>query len=85
MIEFFEKIVDLFLLPLEFLNNAAAALNNFHFDETILYDYLGYMHFAMGTPLYIIFSSVLLIGIGASLWSFIIKAVNWILEMIPGA
>lgn len=85
MIEFFEKIGALFLLPLEFLNNAAKALNDYQFEELILYDFLGYMHFAMGTPLYMLFSSVVLIGVGASLWSFIVKAVNWLIDMIPGA
>lgn len=85
MVEFFEKLIAILYMPLQFLSDAAKALNDYQFDDSLLYDYLGYMHYAMGTPLFMLFSSVALIFIGASLWSFIIKAINWIVEMIPGA
>jgi len=83
MAEFFQKIIDILVMPLTFLSNAADALNSYQFDESLLFDYLGYMHYAMGTPLYMLFSTVALIFIGASLWSFIVKAVAWIMEIIP--
>lgn len=84
MVEFFEKVIRILTMPLEVMSDGADALNAYQFDESLLYDYLGYMHYAMGPALYGTFSAVALIFIAASLWSFIVKAVNWILEMVPG-
>lgn len=83
ILEFFEMVYDLFVLPFEMLESATVALDSFEFSTTLLYQYLGYMHFAMGDALYIAFSSVALVMIGASLWSFILKGIDFLKSVLP--
>ena len=91
MVEFFTEIFDtlvnfisqLINLPYELLYQATESLNSIEFDQTLLFNYLGYMRFAMGDTLYFMFSTVALIFIGASLWSFTLKGINFIKELLP--
>lgn len=83
MDNFFSKLLEILTLPPQMMAQAAESLNAFTYNETLLYDYLGYMHNAMGTPLYTLFSTFAVIGIGAMLWSMIVKAVAWFMEIAP--
>lgn len=81
--EFFEMLSRIFLYPPAILDKAADALFAYQFEDLLLVDYLGYMHYAMGTPLFILFSTAALIGIAVALWSVIVKAIALIMEIIP--
>ena len=83
MDEFLLKVLEILTLPVTVMENATASLNAIEFDQTLLSDYLGYMHYFMGDTLYMMFSSLALIFGGASLWSFIVKGLNWLLDLIP--
>lgn len=83
MIEFLDTINDILTMPERILRQATQALNDIQFDQTLLYEYMGYMHYAMGTPLYMGFASLALIMVGVALFTIIIKTVNWIMGMLP--
>lgn len=82
MIEFFQHLIDIISLVPVTLSKATKALNDYNFDESLLTDYLGYLRYAMGSPLYILFSSISLIGIGAMLWQMVVKTVSWIMQIV---
>ena len=83
MMDFLREITQVLTIGVETISEAAEALKDYEFKASIVGQYLGHMHYAMGTPLYMMFTTAALIGIGASLWSFIIKGVNWLLDLLP--
>ena len=83
ILDFFKMVFDLFTLPSAMLQQATDALNGVDFDKTLPAQYLGYMHFAMGNVLYSGFTGVALIMVGASLWSFILKGIDFLKSVIP--
>lgn len=83
ILEFFKMVYDLFVLPFEIMNSATNTLNGIEFSTTLAYQYLGYMHFAMGTVLYAGFTGVALVMVGASLWSFILKGIDFLKSVLP--
>lgn len=78
-----EILAKIFLYPPAILQKAADALNGYVWDKTLLNDYLGYMAYAMGSPMFQLFAAFALIAIAAALWSIIMKAAALVMEIIP--
>jgi hypothetical protein len=85
MSEFFTMITKILMYPPFILTKGADALNAYNFDKTLLSEYLSYFHYAVGTPIFILFTSLALIAIAISIWSLVVKAIALIMEIIPFA
>lgn len=83
MAELLEMLAYYLSLPVMIMSNATDSLNAIEFDKSFAAEYLGYIKYAMGDTLFMMYSSVALIFGGASLWSFTLKGINFIKELLP--
>lgn len=78
MIDFFKSIVELITNLVTTISGTADRIDEITFEGSVFVDYLGYAKYAMGAPLYTLFTSIILIAIGVSLWSYLVKGVMYI-------
>jgi hypothetical protein len=83
MIDIVKEIFDTVAATVETLNTTCENINSIDFEDSELMTWLGYAHYAMGTPLYVLFTTVTLIGVGVSLWSFMLKGISYIRNLLP--
>lgn len=83
MIEFFQNIVDIISNIINILADTATNIDSITFDSTAFADWLGYARYAMGDPLYILFTTTILISIGVTLWTYLLKGIEMIKSLLP--
>lgn len=81
--EFLYRLVQLLWLSIEAIQNTTKELDKITFTDTTMKDYLGYARYAMGTPLYTLFSSVILIAVGVTLWTYMLKGIGYLKNLLP--
>lgn len=81
MIEILDQLIDTISATIDTLNNTCARIDSIEFDDSSFSLYLGYAHYALGTPLYVLFTTVVLISLGVSLWSLILRFVMFLRQM----
>ncbi|MEG6614125.1 hypothetical protein V6C42_14860 [Pseudoclostridium thermosuccinogenes] len=85
-------ISDVWQKILEIVNGVGSTMDELvtrldavQFDEDfIITTWLGTIHYILGTPLYLMFTTLLLIGSGFVLWKLIKIVINAISSLIPG-
>lgn len=84
MIEFFAEVLQLFEDMIVTLVETTSRIDALEFagGEQVLH-YLGYMKYIMGAPLYTIFTSIILISIGVAMYTYLIKGIGYIKNLIP--
>lgn len=80
--DFLSSILNMFTNALETLILTADRIDSITFDNSIPSQYLGYARFVLGDTFYILFTSVVLIALGITLWSIVVKGVNYIRGII---
>lgn len=83
MIDFFQNIVDIITNVISIIANTADNIDTIKFNSTAFADWLGYARYAMGDPLYIMFTTTILISIGVTLWTYLLKGVEMIKSLLP--
>lgn len=81
VIDFFNQAIEFINTPGQYLGDAAKALKDFRHDDNILVEYLGYIHYGMGTPLYLIFASAALIGIAVNMFTIVTNVISKIMQI----
>ncbi|NLK93376.1 MAG: hypothetical protein GX273_09695 [Bacteroidales bacterium] len=84
--------MDIWNKILEIVNQVGTTLDSLinHLDnvqftsDTIITKWLATIHYIAGTPIYIMFTTLLLIGAGFILWKLIKIVINAISAVIPG-
>lgn len=71
---FFEEIVVV-------LDQTTSLLNGIHFENSIIAHYLGYVRTVFGAPLWMLFTTVLLVPIGVSIWIYSLKGIDLVKRM----
>lgn len=82
MIEILDQLIDTISATIETLNNTCVRIDSIEFEDSLFSVYLGYAHYALGTPLYVLFTTVVLISLGVSLWSFILRFIMFLRQML---
>lgn len=83
MIGFLASIVQLINQTIDIIINTTDRIDEITFDNTAFAEWLGYARYAMGDPLYILFTSVILISIGVTLWTYLLKGISYIRSILP--
>jgi hypothetical protein len=78
LIEFIQKVIDLLVAVSGVINNTADMLNEVEFIGGIFHEYLGYIRFVFGAPLWIMFTTVLLIPLGVTVYIYTLKGIGYI-------
>lgn len=83
MIDIVKEIFDTVQATVETLTTTCRRIESIDFEDSSILTWLGYAHYAMGTPLYVLFTTVVLIGLGVSLWSFMLKGIMYLRSLLP--
>jgi hypothetical protein len=83
LIGFLASIVALIKETISVIVNTTDRIDAIKFDNTAFAEWLGYARYAMGDPLYILFTSVILISIGVTLWTYLLKGIGYIKTILP--
>jgi hypothetical protein len=83
MFDIVKEIYDLISGTIETFNTTCERIESISFEDSEIYTWLGYAHYVMGSPLYELFTSVMLIGVGVSLWTFLLKGIGYIKNLLP--
>lgn len=83
MIEFFQEIGLLINGTTQVLCETCERIDSITFQDNFFTQYLGYTHYVLGTPLFTLLTSVILIGIGISIWTYLLKGIDYIRNLIP--
>lgn len=83
-VEFLYRILELLGLAIGVINDTAARLDSIDFNNDFVFvHYLGYAKYVMGTPLYTLFTTVILIAIGVTLWTYLLKGIGYLKHLLP--
>jgi hypothetical protein len=83
MLEFLSNIVSLIKGIIDTIVNTSDRIDSIKFDNTEFANWLGYARYAMGDSLYILFTTTVLISIGATIWGYITKGIAAIRGLLP--
>lgn len=81
VVDFFNNAIEFINKPGVYLADAADSLNEFSASDNILVDYFGYIHYGMGTPLYMAFCAFALIGIAVNMFNIVTNVIRRFLEI----
>lgn len=82
MIDFFKNLIELLTNIIGVLGDTANRIDEVTFDDSLFKQYLGYAKYVMGTSLFTVFTSSVLIAIGVSMWTYLIKGVFYIRSLL---
>jgi hypothetical protein len=83
MLEILNEIYELVTGTIETLTTTCQRIESISFEDSGIYTWLGYAHYVMGSPLYELFTSVMLIGVGVTLWTYLLKGIGYIKNLLP--
>lgn len=83
MTEFFQNIVTIIQTVIQTIADTAKNIDGIKFEGTAFSDWLGYARYGMGSPLYTLFTVVILISIGISIWTFLLKGISYLKSILP--
>ncbi len=83
MIEFLQSIVQLISDFITYVSQTADNIDSIKFESTAFADWLGYARYCMGDPLYILFTTVIEISIGVTMWTYLLKGISYIKALLP--
>lgn len=85
IIDIWNKLMEIVNQVGSTLDNLVIQLDNVQFTEDIIISkWLGTIHYIVGTPLYIMITTLILIGAGFILWKLIKIVINAVSSLIPG-
>ena len=82
-LQIIDNIVQLISDVIEIITTTATNIDSITFTNTVFHEYLGYAKYAMGSTLYGLFTTVILISIGVTLWSYLLKGIGMIKNLLP--
>jgi hypothetical protein len=83
VIGFFQDIVTLIWNLIDTLVSTSIRIDSIRFDNTEFAHWMGYARYAMGDTLYVLFTTTILISIGASMWSYLLKGIAMLKGLLP--
>ena len=83
MIDFLKDAVDLINTSSDVMADTCSRIDSITFEGLTINKWLGYAHYVMGTPLYMLFSTVVLISLGLMLWKWTIRGITMLFELLP--
>lgn len=81
--EFFEKLFDILSNIALAMQSTITYLDAVDFRQSYIFDYLGYVRYFLGDLNFVTLTSIFIIAVGVSLWSFSLKAIGFIKELLP--
>lgn len=78
MIDFFTSLFTTLNSFFDAISQTADNIDAITFSDSIFTEYLGYAKYAMGSPLYTLFTSILLIAVGFAIWNYLLKGIYFI-------
>jgi hypothetical protein len=82
-LEFLERLFNLLVSVGESIDETSRQLYSIDFQNNIFTEYMGYFRYVVGDTNYILFTTVLLIAIGISLWKYVIQGFSYIKSFLP--
>ena len=83
VLEIISRIYTVISEVMEAICNTADTINSVDFGNTLFAKYMGYFHYVVGSPNYEIFTTLVLIGAGISLFGFILKGIGLLKNLLP--
>lgn len=80
---FFTAIVSLLTDIIDIVNQTVQLLNGVDFKGSIVAEYLGYIRYIFGPTLWFMFTTVLLIPLGVTIWIYCLKGIGYLKEVLP--
>lgn len=83
--EFLSTIVSFFQELLVIIQQTTDLLNGVNFSESVIAKYLGYPRYVMGAPLWTLFTTVLLIPLGVTIWIYSLKGIDLLKKLFSNS
>lgn len=83
IIKMFDKFFEIMGNVSILMSDTVKYLDAVQFDDSDIFDYLGYVRYFMGDLNYAAFTSLILIGLGLSVWSYSLRAIGFIKDSLP--
>lgn len=83
IIEFFKNLWDIVTAVVETIVLTAERIDSITFEDNGLTRYLGYARYVMGDLLYGLFTTSVLIALGLSLWTLVMKGIGLLRNFLP--
>lgn len=81
--DFFKELGNIVSSMVTSMGDAVDYLDAVEFKDSGLFQFLGYFHYVMGSANYFAFTSVMLIGLGVTLWTYTLKGIDLIRSLLP--
>lgn len=84
LIEIAQYILQLITDLIDIITGTAERIDSITFQEgNIILQYLGYAKYVMTTPLYTMFTTVILISVGVTVWTYLLKGLGYLKNVLP--
>jgi hypothetical protein len=83
LIEFFQNVVALVGSVITILIDTASNIDSINFETSVFNDYFGYARYCMGETLYMLLTTVVLIAVGVTIWSYLLKGIGMLKNLLP--
>lgn len=84
LIEFAKQLYELVVSLLQIISSTADRLDSITFEDgSMILNYLGYAKYVMTTPLYSLFTSIVLISLGVTVWTYLLKGLGYLKNILP--
>lgn len=80
--QFWLAILNILFQILNVLTSTTQMLNDIRFHDSPIEEYLGYVRYVLGSPLYTMFMSVIIISIGVTVYKTFLKGVFLVKELL---
>lgn len=81
--DFFTEIVNILTNVTDAINDTADYLDDIDFSNTWIFEFMGYARYVLGDVNYVMLTMICIIAIGLSVWSFLLRAVGWLKNLLP--
>lgn len=82
MIDFLDQVLYIISRATSAINETTVAIDSVDFDSSIATDYYGYFHWVVGTTNYTLFTTLLLVSAGLTLWTTVLNGIAFIKNVV---
>jgi uncharacterized protein YfbU (UPF0304 family) len=81
--ELYDVIKDTLTKLVDTIVKTTEVIDSINFDGMVIVPYLGYARYVMGDVLYVTLTSLLIIGVGVTLWTYVLKGIGYLKNLLP--
>lgn len=82
MLEFLESVNNILNLTAETMLTTTETIDSVDFDNNIATDYLGYFRWIVGDINYQLFTTLLIVSAGVTIWTTTLKGIGFVKDVV---